>query len=701
MNCFTKKTFACLSAATILTGMLAGCGTQLQNSSGASSSSSESVVSNASPLTEYSSEDLDASWEEASAVSVSLDGDSFTVNGEGASTDGSVLTISAAGTYVLSGTMTDGQVLVKAGKNDLVRLVLNGVTISCSDSAPFYFGQSEKVILTLAPGTENTVSDSPDYQYPDETTDEPNAAIFGKDDITINGDGSLDVTGNYENAVASKDDLVITGGTIKATAAKDGLRGRDSVSILAGNFTIDAQADGIQSNNDEDPEKGTVSIDGGTFAITSGNDAIQAESTLQVTGGEFDLVTGGGSANAKSDDPRDGFPGQMRASADSENPPEDIPSDRTAPPQEMQPVTTAGTTINPSDRDEKAMPQMQASDSSEESAESTKGLKAGGEVVITGGQFTIDACDDAVHANGDVSIQGGTFQLASGDDAVHADAALTVSGGELNITNCYEGLEGQSITISGGFVQLTAKDDGINASSAETSSQKGGPDSADETCYIQISGGTVLVDAAGDGIDSNGNLYFEGGMALVNGPVNDGNGSLDYNGSCEITGGVLIASGSSGMAQAPGESSSQNTLMVTYSSAQAAGTLVSLADENGNPVVTFAPSKEYRSIVISSPALEQGKTYTLFSGGSCTGEQTGGLYESDAAYSGGTKLTDVTLSGAVTRIADDGSTTAANEMRPGGMGGRGGFGQPGGRTPPSQNDAASPTEAGNTSGQNS
>lgn len=168
---------------------------------------------------------------------------------------------------------------------------MNGVSIACSDSAALYAKQAGKTILTLSDGTENTFTDGEAYTYASAAEDEPDAAVFCKDDLTINGGGTLIVNGRYRNGIASKDNLVVTGGDIRITAAHDALRGRDSLAVSSGTFTIDAGADGVKSNNDEDTEKGWISLDGGVFAITAGNDGIQAETVLQINGGDYTIHT--------------------------------------------------------------------------------------------------------------------------------------------------------------------------------------------------------------------------------------------------------------------------------------------------------------------------------------------------------------------------------------------------------------------------
>lgn len=247
---------------------------------------------------------------------------------------------------------------------------------------------------------------------------------------------------------------------------------------------------------------------------------------------------------------------------------------------------------------------------------STKGIKAGGDLLLKDGTFTIDSCDDSLHTNGNLSIYGGTYTLSTGDDGMHADGADQVYGGEITIKTCYEGIEGQNIEISGGTIDITASDDGLNAAGGNDQSGMGGFGgdmfSADEDAWITISGGTVTIDATGDGIDSNGDLTVSGGNIFVSGPSDNGNGALDYNGTATITGGTLVAAGMSGMEQNFGSDSTQGTLMMNLTDNQSGK--ITLEDANGNTLVSYTPMREYNSVVISCAELSDGSTYTIHTG---------------------------------------------------------------------------------------
>ena len=600
------------------TGASSG-GTSVQNTDGVTEVTALAVAADAS--------DLDASYD--GGASIILEDGSIKTDAAGVTVSGNTVTIGVSGTYILSGTLDDGQIIVDAGKEDTVRLVLSGVRITCSTSAPIHCKQADKLIVTLAEGTQNVLTDGESYVYA-EGEDEPDACLFSKDDLTLNGSGSLTVTGNFANGIGTKDDLVITGGTYTITAAGDGLRGRDGVIVTGGVFDITCGNDGIKSNNNEDKEKGWISLEGGTFSITADHDAVQAESQLQVSGGDFAFTTGGGSANASTDASGDPRAEWGRWGADAA-----------------------------------------AAETEDGTSESAKGLKAGTALLITGGAFSLDTSDDCLHCNGNATLSGGIFTLASGDDGVHADGDLLIKGGEITLTQSYEGLEGSTLTILDGRMNITARDDGLNSAGGSDTADENrmgqNPFAANDNNFIRIAGGELSIDASGDGIDSNGGLYFEGGTVLVEGPTNDGNGALDYAGACTISGGTLIAAGSAGMAQAPGSGSTQPVLMVTYTENQAAGIAIRLTS-GSEEIAAFTPEKDYCSVVISAPGMTDGGTYAL--------------------YAGDTELTSLTLSGAVTSISSDGSATGGGMggMLPGGSGTvpqmpGGGGGQGGGSRP--------------------
>ncbi len=372
-----------------------------------------SAIASAPITSDYEPDDLTVSMNDADTTVIRLEGGSIAVEGSGVSVSGKIATVTAAGVYNIQGTLNDGQIMVDTQDAGTVTLILNGATLTNTTSAPIYIANAEKVVLTLADGTQNSVTDGTTYYYPDES-DETDAAIFSNDDLTINGSGALTVNANYNNGIASDDDLKIVSGTLTVNAVHDGIKGQDSVSVKDGIITINSGADGIQSTNAEEAEKGYILIDGGTLSITSGLDAIQAATSLQINGGNFTITSGGGSINNSTTG------GGMWGGRGMEG--------------------------NPN-----------------KPAESAKGLKAGVDLTIMGGTFNINSADDSIHANNSITISDGNILISSGDDGMHADTSLTINGGEINLSQSYEGLESAVIAIIGGIIHLNASDDGINA----------------------------------------------------------------------------------------------------------------------------------------------------------------------------------------------------------------------------------------------
>lgn len=228
--------------------------------------------------------------------------------------------------------------------------------------------------------------------------------------------------------------------------------------------------------------------------------------------------------------------------------------------------------------------------------------------------------------------------------------------GTTTVTSSYEGLEAADILIEGGTIDVTASDDGVNAaggSSTDAAGAGGGPNMAAAGDYsVVVSGGDTTISSEGDGLDSNGTARVTGGVLVVNGPTNDGNGALDVDGDLTVEGGTVVAAGSAGMAVTPSTDSAQSSLQLTSDTALPAGTVVQVADSSGELIGTFVTEKEAASIVFSSEGMEDGEEYTVYTGG------TAGT---------GAGLVDGTLKGA-TEV----STLTAGEYTAGGMGFGGG-----------------------------
>lgn len=556
--------------------------------------------------------------------------------------DGQTVTITQAGTYQIAGTLGDGALIVESGENAKITLVLGGVSIKNTTGAAIQIGTADDVTIELSEGTTNVLQSGEEVDIATATEGEEasGGALQSKVDLKIKGKGSLTVLGYLNNGIHCTKDLKIKNGNISVTALGHGIKGKNSVTVSGGTVTVTSGKDGITSDETENEEKGFVTIEDGEIIITSVGDGVSAETTLTVTGGVISIISGGGSANAqqKTDN--------IRGWWDFDN------------------------------------------SASDDDSVSCKGLKAGKAMMISGGSITIDAQDDALHTDGDMTISGGECILSTGDDGAHAELSLTVLDGKITVLTSNEGLEANQITLAGGDLDITASDDGINANGGsngfsggfgggfgggrggmggsfggrrnDTNNQGGDmtppdnnnmtppdnnnmqtlpDDTTDKQPVLLITGGKITVNADGDGLDSNGNLRVEGGDITINGPSNGGNGALDIGtengGAGFISGGTLIALGTSSMAENFGSTSTQCAFLVTMNSF-GAGETITITDSQGNVLYTGVTVKSANSVVFSSPDLTVGETYTVTIGSSsATVTQSSTVVGSTNGFGGG------------------------------------------------------------------
>lgn len=545
----------------------------------------------------FSNRDFDSSYD-AQSTWITLEADTATCSGSGVTIDGSTVTITAEGTYILAGALEDGQILVNVQKDEKVQLVLEGVSVCSSTGAALYVQQADKVFVTTAEGTENTFTNGGSF----ETADGENVdgAVYSKEDITFNGQGKLTVISPAGHGIVSKDSLAVTSGIYEISAASHGLSGKDDVAVADGSLTITAGKDGIHAENNDDATLGTVYLGDGIFQITAEGDGISGAAAVQIDGGAFTILAGGGSENgtsASSDNwgQMGGRPGGMGGKPGGMG-------DRPGSNPNEQEDTTDSTSM--------------------------KGIKAGTELMITAGTFQIDSADDGLHSNGSVTLTGGSFTVATGDDGFHAEENLTITAGTILITESYEGLEGLHIAVSGGEITLVSSDDGLNAAGGtDQSGTTGGRDgmfgggrggrpgggfggmSGNSDGSIKISGGNLLIHSSGDGIDANGSLEISGGYTVVVGPTQGDTATLDYDTSAVITGGTFIGTGAAGMAQT--FSDSEQGVIAVQVGSQGTGTQIILQDKNGNTVLSHTPELSFAVVILSCPEMVKGETYTI------------------------------------------------------------------------------------------
>ncbi|WP_330348901.1 carbohydrate-binding domain-containing protein [Streptomyces sp. NBC_00582] len=593
-----RRFAAALACAALAAAALTGCSFDAteETAGGSESASAGTAVEGAQSAAtvlaaDKEAHDADLTEDASDAVDIALDGDSASVRGDGAEASGATVTITSGGTYRITGTLTDGQVVVDA-PDATVRLVLDGARISSSTGAALAATDVDELVVVLADGTTNTLSDAPSHAEDAEV----NAALFSAGDLTVGGGGTLTVKGNGGDGIASRDGLVLASGTIRVTAADDGVRGKDYLVVEDGELTVEAGGDGLTSDNEDDEDSGYVSLAGGAVDVTARGDGVAAATDLVVTGGRLTVAAGGGSGARPADDT------------------------------------------------------------------SAKGVKAGVIAVLEEGTIAVDSADDAVHSDGAVHFAGATVTAASGDDGVHAEGDLVLDDGTVKVTRAEEGLEGKDIVVAGGSVSIVASDDGINASGGSGSSPEGGRGGGEGVgdFTVTVSGGSLVVDSEGDGLDSNGTAEITGGTVVVNGPQQGGNGALDVNGSLTVSGGTLLAAGSAGMAVAPDEDSGQGWLSATLDSSVPAGTTLHVVDADGAVVATYITAKQIQNVVYSSSAITSGATYRIYSGGSTSAtDGTGGLY---------------TRAGTLGSAEEIAAVTAGDAPQGGGFGGGGGPG---------------------------
>lgn len=458
----------------------------------------------------FSDRDLSGEYDAAACDSITLSDAGCTTDSKKVTIDGSVITITGEGDYLLEGALSDGRIVVDVDKNEKVQLVLNGVALTSKTSAAIYVKKADKVFVTLADGTKNTLANGGTFESVDDNNID--AVIFSKDDLTLNGTGELSVNAPAGHGIVSKNDLVVTNGTYEITASSHGMTGKDSVAVADGNFYITAGKAAVKSVNDDDLTQGNVSVTGGTFTLSAGGDGITALNELN----------------------------------------------------------------------------------------------------ISGGRIVIDALNEGLEAR-----------------------VLNLSGGELEITAQNDGLNAtyKRTDIDTG---TNTETDAETAADTEKNFRGGGKGKTHPQASINISGGVIRIDAEGDGVDSNGSFYMSGGELYVAGPSSGGDSALDYDIEASISGGIVVAAGQSGMAQNFGEASTQGAILVNTSAQNAAGSDIVLLDSEGKELLAWTMQKSYNSVVISTPEIQAGSSYTVKTGDLSTAVTMEGLiYGEGGGFGGG------------------------------------------------------------------
>ena len=547
-------------------------------------------------------------------------------------TDGIVTIDSKSGDYIFEGEY-GGIEITK--KNAELHLFFNGATFSTVNGIAID-GQQEKglsLTITLVEGTQNTVENS----VVDVNGKEVNA-IHVKGSLVINGKGLLNVVSESKSAIKVSKDLQIVDATLNLTAANHAIT---AASVAAANCSItvvSAGKDGINAECDEATEfrtsDGFVSLKNVNYTCSVSGDGIQANTVVSINGGTYNITTNGEFvADTTANRTAYGLVADDFKFIKSGNDYKRIASDdRTSSTKYALTQGCKGIKVS----------EIEYTDDSGNTVVVTDGNYL---ISIASGTFVINSTDDAIHANsGNLLIEGGTYTISTYDDGITSDVLTKIIGGNINITSCYEGIEGAYVEISGNntIIDLVANDDGINAAS----------DNRSVTPHIIISGGNITVNSSGDGIDSNGSILISGGTVTVHGPTSGGDAGLDADNGIVITGGTVFVTSTLGMVETPSTNSTQYVVSYAHQSTISAGSVVSLRDSSGNVLISVTVKKSCQSIIISCASLQKGSTYYV--------------------YGGETQMTSFTVSSIITTVGSSGSTFPGGNQ--GGPGGR-----PGGR----------------------
>jgi hypothetical protein len=437
---------------------------------------------------EYKNKDTATAYVPGDCTAIVFSDDNVAVNGQDVEISKEngrqIVKITKKGDYLISGSCSNGQIIVEANKEKDVRLILNGITLSCADSAPIYEQQCDKMVITLADGSENVLSSTSEYIYNDVEKKQPDSIIFAKDDLVINGNGSLTVDTAYTEGIHSTDSVKLMSGNIAVNSGDNGVRGKEAVIIKDAKLDIKSRGDGIKTTYSDNTSLGYIIIEGGNVKVYSAKDGVQATGHIQITGGVLDITTDNGVAHADSEDSKSA---------------KGIKSDHNIY------INGASVTVN----------------STEDAINNNENL------IIDGGSLTLTAMDDAIRTNGHVVINDGTVTMQNVKEGIDS-YSVTVSGGNVTINAEDDGIKAQA---------------GSNNSDEKVIFGDANPFSDASSAYIAVTGGSLNITSEGDYLDSDGNLYITGGKVTLTGVKAKEDGAVSYKGKAYVSAGSIEAEG--------------------------------------------------------------------------------------------------------------------------------------------------------------
>lgn len=537
--------------------------TTVNTTSTVSSQVSQDNSSTTSENSNFSDGDYKDVTSETTNATITLSGNEGTISDTTRGSSGSEVTITSKGIYKVTGSSENVTIKINdSNQSGNIYLILDNVSMTNTSNACIYVEACDKLIIQCTGNSFLTYSNS-------DSSSKTDGAIYSKDDITINGSGSLDINSSLHGIVC-KEDIKITGATLNINSDNIGIQAEDSLRIDGGTTAIQSDHDGIQLENDDNTSYFYMS--NGSLTVNAGYDGISVKAadsgtafkgSVKIKGGTVNITAGGGSDNSKN------------------------------------------------------------------SNTSQKGIKCDGEIDIENSSVTVSSADDAIHGKDNITVNSGTVNLSTSDDGITAIGIVTINDGDVTVSKSYEGIEGGSVVIKGGNISVTSSDDGINTSGgSDTTANDDTLWDEDSNGNINISGGNIYINSSGDGLDSNGSIYVTGGTTIIEGSTADNNGAIDKgdgaNYVASITGGTVLALGTSDMA-VNFDSGSQCSALVDISGSK--DTVISVDDGSG---FTFTATKNFTCAVYSSPNMTQGNSYTL-TAGSNTAQMdfTSGLYYSN------------------------------------------------------------------------
>ena len=563
----------------------------------------------------------DNSWEKNTGT---IDLDSMSVTGDGVSVSGKVITIASGGDFTVTGECADGQIVIDT--DDKAKLRLSGMSLTNTDGAAIYIKNADKAYITVSKDSENSVSDGAEYTSGDENE---KAAITSRDNLEIKGNGSLTVNGSYNNGIDCSDSLDIENGNIKVNAVNDGINVNDTLAVSGGTLTVNAKGDGMQAGEIVDIMGGEVNItttgevassasetrDFGRFtqnttptettqtdtASDASSKGIKADWLVDISGGTLDLTTTDHAIHCTSDMEISG--GDITISSDNKG----ISAHEN--------LTFDGGKVN--------------------ITKSTEGIETKTVMTINDGDISVTASDDGINAGGGNTFGGMGRNMAATDGQTMPNGMEHPNTENMTPPEVTEGMNGMRHGGRGMGENMTPPDgqqmpdgqtppempDGQTMSQMQGGGMRGGMgmnrDSAEISAehHIQINGGTVYINAMGDGIDSNGSIVMDGGTVTIDGTTFSGNSALDHDGAMMVNGGTLTAVSAAGMVEIPGSASKQNVLCYTLSESVAAGAKTEVKRSDGTVIASHTGKNAYQSFIFSSSELVTGETYTIYVNG--------------------------------------------------------------------------------------